>query len=830
MPSPAPTQDNPLQLATLSPGGKPPSQRLASATDAVNIYWTLMQAAQPRLSKGAIIQGLFDGNPPYNVAKLRNQGQAWRSNFNTLEALGRLEAAKAPYFDLFSSATALVSADTRVEGERTDATTASRIRSDLFNEMLATYADFDNEMDTLLNDFVAFNKGFLWWPRPDSWHFERLEWNRVLFPDGTTTNPSKWELFALRHTWPVHKLYGFVKDTEAARRAGWNVEAVWRAIRTAVPDDLGRSYEDPMQLQQAFRDSELFMSAKCGTVQAASIYTREFPTQAGESGKWSRMMVQVEDNPTKGATSSQPESMVERSTRDAGRQELEAQRGAKDWLFNKPRVADTLQDILVPFIFDRGTGSINEMSGLGKKIVSISQAKDRIDNTLADNTLMRGCINLQATTGQGQQKAGIVQIGGGVVTIPAGYNVQPGTIFGDIEGGIAVSQYLDNKLDRNTGSYRPTFEKPTGNPEPATTAQIRFSQATVLSNSAVQRFYKQLDTFYYQLLKRATAKLPATSGDEGVRAAVEFQDACLAAGLTEKQLRDCKPSLVRAVRAIGNGSPALRQQSLAALGQIVPYMGPRGLVAWKQDYAAAFAGQQGAARYFPEADLHDEPTNAMREAVGENNDMQTGAQVLFLESDDHEQHAKVHLTAAVGAVRAVLEQGADPAMPFTFLQLALPHAAQHISKVPREQVRKALEQAYKQVAEGAKQVFAAAEKQAQQQGQANSISFEQQLAVQELQHKQAMAEAKSKGMLDLKAQRQQFEMQLTQAKTAQEGALKDATTAQDIQRTTAQTATAIQLEQAKTASEIEISKRKAEADIEVARKKAEQQPAKGGAK
>lgn len=794
--------DNSLPLATLSPKGTPPKARLFNATQASDIFWNLHDSNQPRAQRAAIIQGMFDGNPPYNEQKRRNAGMANRPNFNTLEAAARKDAAKVPFYDLFSTAPGYAYCETDEEGPLVDAATASRIRSEAFDTMLESYSSFDNEIWTMLDDFVAFNKGFLWFPRPDSWHFKRLRWDRVLFPQGTSTDSDEWELFAIEHRFPPHRLWSFIADEAASTKAGWNRMQVIDAIRRAAPDDIARDWSDPMEVQRQFRDNDFWLSARIGVIRCASIYTREF------NGKWSRMLIEVQDRRNAIESSTRPaQSPAERAsqgdtpTPPAGKD--------RNWLYQRTAIAENLYQLLIPFIFETGDGSINELSGLGKRIVSYSQTIDRLTNEVAMNAFMRSNLVLQAQTGGAQVKQAIVQLGGGIATIPPGYAIQQGSIFGDIEGGLAVSADMRNRLDANTGIYRPQFEKPSGNPESATAANIRFSQATILTNSAVNRFYRQLDPLYNEIFRRATQDLPSTSTDKGIQAAIDFQRECIEMGLTKEQCRSREPGSIRAVRSIGNGSSIMRQQALAALGQLVPYMGPRGLLAWKTDFAAAYTGQKGAMRYFPLADTAQVPTRDDWDATQENADFATGNQAILADWQDHETHAKVHLTAALAAIQSVLQGGADPGIPFTFLQLALPHTGEHISKVGRESIRKELESAYKKVAQGAQQVAQVAQKQVQQQGQQQDMTLDQQLKVIATQHDIQLRDMKTQAQMKQREEKQRFDMGLAAQKAQQEAALADAHTAHEITTSTATTAVDIQTQKAKADAQIEATKAKA---------------------
>lgn len=840
--------DSPLQIATIDQKGKAPKQRLSSASDAQDLFWVMHQAALPRLTLAASIKSMFDGGRPFDQSKRRAQADAWRSNFNSLEAASRLDAAKSPFYDLLSSSSTYAECSTDIgpsssQDVRTtfvDSATATRVRSDAFDRMLRSYSSFDDQWETMLTDFIAFNKGYLWFPTPDSWHFKRLQWYRVYFPDGTSTDPDDWECFAIEHQWSPSKLWRMASN--APSDSGWNKQRTFEAIRWACPDNLSRSFTDPMKMEQMFRDSDFYLNSRIGVVKAASIYTREF------DGSWSRMMVETTRYGDKSGGDSEAQSAQSYIERDSKRQEKKMKPigldGAKpvsssDWLYSKPRLAKNLSEIICPFIFDRNDGAMNELSGLGKRIMSFSQAKDRLLNTTVDNTFMRSGLVLQAQTGMSQQRMAAVQFTGYGCVIAPGFAVQPATSFGDIQGPMVVSADLDQRIDKNTGTYRPAFEKPQGNPETATAASARFSQMTQLGQSAVNRFYRQADPFYDEVYRRATLKnLPRNSKDEGIEAAIKMQEECAQAGLTEEQCRDRQPGSIRAMRAIGNGSPIQRQQTAGALSGLVPYFGPRGLQQWKVMSVAAYGGESLVKRLLPPEDEAQVPPRDAWDATIENDAMNQGNQPVLAGWQDAQIHATTHLAAAFSAIQAVLQGHADPAIPFTFLQIAIPHIQQHIAHVPREQIRKELEAAWMQVRHGAEQVAKVAQQHMQNQGQQSALSFEQQLDMQKTQHDIQLKNVKTKAQLDQRAQRQQFDINLamqqaqadmqlkqqahqvdTQIKvgSAQANAqVQDSQAASTITTNAARTASDIRLSHVKTASEIALDHRK-----QVAKERAE---------
>jgi hypothetical protein len=804
--------NNDFALKTIGETGTVPSARLSNARHAQSLYWRMAEAARPRLQRSATMQGMFDGNPPYDSRKLRARGEAWRANFSSLEGAARKDAAKVPYYDLFSSSSVYADCPTDEESENSDGAYASRCRSEHFDEMLRSWNYFDVQFWTMLDDFIGFNKGYLWWPRPDSWHFKRIPWSKVLFPDGTSVDPDEWEIFAIEHEWPVHRLFQFVKDEKAAKAAGWNVNAVYKAIHGAAPKDVanGNNFNDPMALQAAMKANELYISASCSTVQAASVYTREF------DGSWSRMMVITTGRDGSENSSGKPTSYIDMQQGEQEDDSTKPRFGDQDWLFFKQKVGEHVNQILCPFIFEVGNGSINSIEGLAPKIVSAMMAKDRLICEMVSNGMLRSNVTLQAMNGGSRNKAAVLQVaGGGVNVIPEGFTVQNGTIFGDIEAAMAINNDIDRRLDANTGIYRPQFEKPQGNPESATAANIRFSQATVLTNSAVNRFYSAVDKFYAEVYRRAAViPLPPSSSDHGVKSALEFRRKCKEAGLTDKQIKDSSEKVV-SVRAIGNGSPVMRQQTAGALLNLYALMGPRGQAKLKEMYVSAFAGQHGVKALLPVEDTAHVPDRDQWDAQQEEADMHQGAAVVFAPWQNSQTHAVSHLIAGTNAIHAV-GQGAEAGPNALFLQTLIPHIAQHVQAIGHPTLQRQFVAQLKLLEQAAQGVISAAQKQMQQQEQASNLSFEQQIALKELQSKMQMNQIKTQGQMQLKAQKQNFDMSLAEQKAKQELAISDASTAADITRKSVETKAGI-----------EHDRLKAEAHAEAAKEKAKQKPESG---
>jgi hypothetical protein len=67
------TPSNPYTLATLADDGKPPKSRLTDARQGMELFTRLKRSADARLSRAAVIQGMRDGNAPFDPSRLLNR-------------------------------------------------------------------------------------------------------------------------------------------------------------------------------------------------------------------------------------------------------------------------------------------------------------------------------------------------------------------------------------------------------------------------------------------------------------------------------------------------------------------------------------------------------------------------------------------------------------------------------------------------------------------------------------------------------------------------------------------------------------------------------------
>lgn len=741
--------------------------RLGTASDAQATVQTLMDDQKPRVDYWAEWKGMLDGNPPVSPSEKAMNNRRWESNFNTLTGKGLLDNAITPYFSLFANGAYL--ADVQLDADNVDvAEQRSRIVRREFCHMLRRHGDMMDSFLRLCYSFVGFGKGYWMWPTPYQWRPSVKMWYELLFPRDTPTDPKEWTLFCVKNDLTPSTLYGYIRNEESARQAGWNPAAVRRAIsRANLPEDRN---EDALRLQAQLREHDLTTSCQLKSVNTAYVYACEW------DGTWSL-------------------GVVERDHAGSEKEPLE-------YLFFKKGVTEDIYDLICPFYFTTEGNGVNGVDGLARQIFGSVSVADLMTNKIVDGALLRALALLAPTTQSSSVKGGITQVGN-VMMLPWGFNAQPATVLADITGPIAAHRHLDTLISKNTGVWRPSAEREIGNPASATENQLRAQAQTRLNASGVERFYNYGDHAYQTIYRRAlkAAEDPRDTPDR--RAAREFLKRCKDQGVTKDMLKD--PLWVGAHRVVGAGSTMQQQDSFARMMPFVGAMPGRGLLNFQEDYTAATADSTKIERWFPRD--ADEAGEGVWEAQVESGLANQGVPPVWTSGQDQVAHATTHLQQLALAF-ASAQQGADPVTTFNYVTVMMQHTEQTVAAVAKDQTQaqraKQMTVQLRILAQQMPGLEAAARKQMEDAQVAQQAAMVQQGLDPDMQLKAAKAQSQ----MQLREQRQQHEQGLKLAQTQQDMAIKAAQARQQMEIEAAQTAASIQNKRVESAAKVQAAANK----------------------
>lgn len=761
-----------VELANVDPQtGKAPAKRLGTATAAQQLGNLLIRSNVSRSLANARIKGSIDGNPPYSNPKLRSNNQAWRSNFNPGGAEASVSAAVTPFDDLINGSPYFAEVKTKY-GTAQERSDYSQILSEKFDYILRDWDGFDFQMQAMNWEMVAYGKGFLVWLDPTSWHFEWVQQYLTYVPERTKAYTGKVPLVMLRLNYELHELWEIAVENPKAADAGWKVDAVKRAIESAFPPNPdgtpAGTYPSYEIIQQKLKENELYEGYRSRVVQVLHFFTVEF------DGRVTHQIVTETNPPNAG----QPDMAME-----------------PQFLYEAKGKYDSLSDVVATFFYECSDGTWNGARGLGKKIFPLVEVQARMFNAVIDNGFMRSGISLQANTAEAVQKLNLLQIGPFNI-IPPGFAVQQSTIMGDLTGGLEIDRALEQKIGEYTGVYKPRIDKPVGNPRTKAEVVLDYERSATLSQPSVNRYYRNLDRFYYPLFKRVC------------KFSKEFKQECIEAGIPAELWDQVikKVCSVRAYRAVGNGNVYMRRSALEKMGPLVPMMPESGKVAWLRDSVAALTNKDAVDRYapLPESDMPNEDTSI---AVLENAAMKIGSPVIWTPTQNNVIHAQTHLQAG-SAAAASLQQGGNPLEIMHFIDAVGAHTAEHLQHMSGDPTRqnelKLLGDQWKKLADFADQLRQEINRKAKEAAanmpppnQNGQMSADDQAKLQKTQADIQMKAAKNQQLMQQKSEKHQQQMAQAAQRFQQDMAIADAEAANDMVRDHAKFVNKTQTETAK---------------------------------
>jgi len=711
-------------------GEKPPKTRVQNAGSARSMLYTLQDDDQIASYRRSQIQGIIDGNPPYNDQQLRELGQADRINVNWGHANAKVEAAVIPYFDILTSVgtyATIKTAHGKDDGKKEE---WSRIISEEFHKLLdSTNPGFLANHQICQKELVIHGQGCMYWPDGRDFKAKAIEPWSLVVPKGAGVDQDQWEFCYILDDMYCEELYSYIENEDAAKRGGWNVEECQASIMDAKVDqqDQRRPWE---WYQRELRNNGLYYSyAKSKVIKVAHMFVKEY------DGRISHYIFD--------------------------------RLNSTEFLCEMPSRYKKFSNAFTVFLNGVGNGYYHGVRGLGQTIFKWAEAMNRINNSLAEGVIVDSAIMIQPATAKDAEQVKTVQIGPWRI-LPAGLNFVQTSTTSKLAPAMQVAQFFQGQESDETGSFLPSVAggRKKGNKE----VEAEIGEKSRLTNTRAEIYLQALDLHYAEVYRRATNP-NLLEEDHGGPQALTFQKACLNRGVPQSALVDVES--VKATRSIGQGSSAARIQAMKMIQEYLPQLPESNRKRVINANIAAIAGQRGVEAYGIPEETKPEGSDLSIASL-ENNAFAVGGQVLIDPDQNHYVHLTVHLQFAGQVVEKVQGQQQDPRQASQTLQAEIPHILTHLKFLEEDPTRKeqfeAMNEQTSELMKIADQLYAMAE-------QMN----EQEAAQQQEQAPQQdprMLVAQNKIMLD--RAKFQNDAQLKQAKVQHQLALKDRQVAQKL--------------------------------------------------
>tara|TARA_B100001063_G_scaffold246099_1_gene283970 strand:+ start:154 stop:2379 length:2226 start_codon:yes stop_codon:yes gene_type:complete len=709
-----------LDLGSLDEKGKPVETRLKDVKAAVGIFATLLRADEKSAVNRSRIDSMFDGVAPYNESQLASSGQGLKTNLNFGEAQRLLDISLSAYVDLYSSLERLVEVKATT-GERSEVGPKEDIVAQELTDLFRRWPEFHSSYLRLCTQFIKHGVGVAYFDSPEDWKFRVGGFADILIPRQSQASENAIDIAVGRRQYQLHELYHFIKNEKAAKAVGWNVAEVKRVMMENVKTSgraytSGNTYSDYESLQAEIKNNDLYTGIQNPTVDVLHYWVREIDGSVSH-------YISAESSP-------------------------------KDFLYKKVSRYDSPEQAYIFFTYGVGSnGTYHSIRGLGQRIFSHIQTSNRLRCQQIDGAMLASAVMIQPENQRSLDELSFTFYGAYAVMSP---NVK--IVEKAIPNlGTAVQpalQDLTQQLNLNTDTMSPYGPNQTSPYKNQMQVVADMDVATRISGSTLNLFYSSWTRLMREMVRRIVqVKRP----DAAIK---DFFDRCEKRGVEKEFIKKLDVAQTKAVRSIGNGSQANRLVSLRELQGISGQFDDVGRRNLTRDIVSTRVGHDLADRYVP-AQESERQTVDTKIAYLENQQLQQGQQVPVVSSELHGQHLQLHVPLLQQFIQAINEGQADPQQVLPALQALYQHiseTAQYASGDP----------ALGAVVSNAQQILQYAE-------EAINNTMKALEKIQREQQQQISEEGAGQPQMsevDMKLQKAQVDMQITQQKAELEMAIK----------------------------------------------------------
>lgn len=646
-----------------------PQHIIQSVSSARALYSQVRQQNLKRIAQWAAIEGLIEGNQPYDQADLDKHGLSYMANFNDLSAGARFEKEVLAYFNLIHQAELLVNFsldlsllsddEDIVEIAEAESGRWAQIMSIEATKILRKWPSFFTMLGTHIAQLSKFGLSAVLWSDERDWRPRTVELHRIALPDQVESDIDQLTFIFLENDFTAQYLFNVYQDLSAKGAAlddpedykhFWNLKTLGdlllaRANTYAKPNNT--QFIDFFQLQQALQNGDYTWNELYGDgIKLQTLLYKEYDEKITHY-----MFDTVSDS-------------------------------GGGFVFLADRQYDTFWEAVQIFTVSPGKFKLHSNRGIGHKVFAPCQAKNQLACSTVDMARHASTPMLRNEGGSIKEPQQLKMFPGVPTDIGAAEFVQ-NNLGNNLPQVISVLQYMDQNLSINLGMSGDDPAIPEGSNASVGSAQARLQRAprASLLKHHTAHFLMQLDYFYQNIFSKM---IRAKEGFPGAKLALLWKKKCVKKGVPEQifEIPDDVSGLpdwidVTATRVGGDGSMEGLLLGITDLETIAPMMGPRELSAFKRDKVLATLGPDAISRYTQDTDKEDEISSGASDANLENAVMQLGFPALFSKTNDHISHFGVHMSLNISIIQNIQQQKMTPVEGNKILEMSVPHTGEH---------------------------------------------------------------------------------------------------------------------------------------------------------
>ena len=710
---------------------KPPKNIIMTLAGAQAVYYHYRAEHLKRIELYSRIEGLIQGNPPYDPIELEQHGLSHITNVNNLTARAYYERSGQAYWNLINETESLIKLELRGKDPALVAIANQMARH--WSDVVRECQGFQVNMSTLSAQLVKFGLAPIVWPDERDWRWRSIEVSRFFIADQTSTESELITCVFIESTFTVQYLFEIYEEfKDKPAESPWNIKELERFLLQRANTWIKNNQQiiDMFDLQVRLQNGDVtFDQVFTDSVRLVHQLMREY------DGKFSHYIF---DRFYQG----------------------------QDFLFFNDRQYDCLEDALVVFTSCPGEFTLHSNRGVGHKIFPGCQALMQVDCSIIDCAKWAATPMIKSPS-TGYRDVDSVRIYPGAATNLGQAELIENLIGANLEQIIGVGQYTKFGLDynlANSGDDPGSPDRQTGSVSAPQARQMSFREFSI-SKMNIMHFYTYMDRVYKNMFN---CMLRSQEGYPGHEYVEEWKQRCRDDSIPEELFATGKLGYnglpqqfksIKAARVAGDGSTLARIMGLQELLPISGSFGARAQNAYKTEWVKATMGPEYVTTFVEDPEGNSAESQGSTIAGLENNSMLDGKNATFSPDNDHQAHLVTHFVLANQVIQQLQQQQGTAVEADKIFNVLVPHMEDHLKALEQnpfaQDFVKQMAKAFNQVDEyarfnrknAASQLQAEIRKKQEQQAQQEQVMTEEQLKTLQVMNEEKRKDFKTNSQI-----------------------------------------------------------------------------------
>ena len=445
---------------------------IANVNQAFAVCNNLIYDWKKGITNAARITSKLNGERPYNQKKLKDAGKDWKTNISTgflaTECARILPRLFMPLFTAKYLTAAALPPGWDGGTEKTE------FFRQVITETIRSWPKFNYYVRGMSREVGIFGFGFNTFLEQYDWRPSLVRMDKGFVPMGTEIM-EKPAFFMCKYDYQPQELLKLLKSSIDSERKEWQKDNVIKALNQASVPVNGTLMENARSYQELIRQAAWIYNYSKGekVIRTWHLYAQE------SSGKVSHYIL-LADNGTR----TQEAGAIEQSGADGDEDRL---------LYENLDQFESMDDVVVPMVFDYGDGTIHGSWGAGQILYDLAAQVEKIRCDAIDNMRMTNKIKAQVPDAKNVNDVKLTINDQMMIISGAQFAGNMASMPQDVEGYEKLDQRLAQLAQEKIGAFVP--------PIPLQPSDIKAAQVNAAMSKEKELQESMLENWLIQFAK-----------------------------------------------------------------------------------------------------------------------------------------------------------------------------------------------------------------------------------------------------------------------------------------------------------------------------------------